>query len=49
MAIIDQTREDTEETANASRPYNEKRLLAFPTDGKVYEWDEDTTAWVEIT
>jgi len=23
--------------------------IAFPTDGKVYKWDEDTTAWVEIT
>ena len=23
--------------------------VAFPTDGKVYKWDEDTTAWVEIT
>tara|TARA_R110000787_G_scaffold266663_1_gene372879 strand:+ start:192 stop:383 length:192 start_codon:yes stop_codon:yes gene_type:complete len=33
MAIIDQTREDAEETANASRPYNEKRLLAYPTIG----------------
>ena len=21
---------------------------AYPTDGKVYEWDEDTTAWVEV-
>ena len=20
----------------------------YPTDGKVYEWNEDTTAWVEI-
>ena len=22
---------------------------AYPTDGKVYEWDEDTTNWVEVT
>ena len=22
---------------------------AYPDDGKVYEWDEDTTAWVEVT
>ena len=22
---------------------------AYPTDGKLYEWDEDTTAWVEVT
>ena len=22
--------------------------VAYPTDGKVYEWDEDTTAWVEV-
>ena len=21
---------------------------AYPTDGKVYKWDEDTTAWVEV-
>ena len=20
---------------------------AYPTDGKLYQWDEDTTAWVE--
>ena len=23
--------------------------VAFPTDGKQYEWDEDTTNWVEVT
>ena len=22
---------------------------AYPTDGKMYQWDEDTTAWVEVT
>jgi hypothetical protein len=22
---------------------------AYPDDGKVYEWNEDTTAWVEVT
>jgi hypothetical protein len=22
---------------------------AYPTDGKMYNWDEDTTAWVEVT
>jgi hypothetical protein len=22
---------------------------AYPTDGKMYTWDEDTTAWVEAT
>jgi hypothetical protein len=21
----------------------------YPDDGKFYEWDEDTTSWVEIT
>jgi hypothetical protein len=21
---------------------------AYPTDGKMYTWDEDTTAWVEV-
>jgi hypothetical protein len=23
--------------------------VAYPDDGKVYEWDEATTAWVEVT
>jgi hypothetical protein len=23
--------------------------VAMPTDGKVYSWDEATTAWVEVT
>ena len=23
--------------------------IAMPADGKMYRWDEDTTAWVEIT
>ena len=23
--------------------------IAMPDDGKMYRWDEDTTAWVEIT
>ena len=23
--------------------------IAYPDDGKVYEWNEGTTAWVEIT
>ncbi len=23
--------------------------VAYPTDGKMYTWDEDTTAWVEVT
>lgn len=22
--------------------------VAYPTDGKMYKWDEDTTTWVEI-
>ena len=22
---------------------------AYPDDGKMYTWDEDTTAWVEVT
>ncbi len=21
----------------------------YPDDGSVYEWDEDTTSWVEVT
>ena len=23
--------------------------VAYPTDGKVYRWDEETTNWVEVT
>ena len=23
--------------------------VAMPTDDKMYEWDEDTTSWVEVT
>jgi hypothetical protein len=23
--------------------------VSYPDDGKVYEWDETTTAWVEVT
>ena len=23
--------------------------VAYPTDDKMYEWDEDTTSWVEVT
>lgn len=23
--------------------------VAYPTDGKMYRWDEDTTNWVEVT
>ena len=22
---------------------------AYPDDGKMYNWDEDTTAWIEVT
>jgi hypothetical protein len=23
--------------------------IAYPTDGKTYQWDEDTTTWLEVT
>lgn len=23
--------------------------VAYPDDGKIYEWNEDTTSWVEVT
>jgi hypothetical protein len=23
--------------------------VAYPTDGKMYRWDEDTTNWIEVT
>ena len=26
-----------------------KAPVAYPTDGKMYQWDEDTTSWVEVT
>ena len=41
-----------------SQPYNSWTLdasndwqppTAYPDDGKVYEWNEDTTNWTEIT
>jgi hypothetical protein len=41
------------------KPYNSWTLnedtclwdspIAYPTDGLMYEWDEDTTSWVETT
>jgi len=26
-----------------------KSPVDYPTDGKVYSWDEETTSWVEVT
>lgn len=26
-----------------------KAPTTYPTDGKMYRWDEDTTSWVEVT
>lgn len=23
--------------------------IPYPTDGKIYSWDEDTTSWIELT
>jgi hypothetical protein len=23
--------------------------VPYPTDGKTYRWDEDTTSWLEVT
>lgn len=32
-----------EETCNWTAP------VAYPTDGKMYQWDEATTNWIEVT
>ena len=42
------------DTANTLSTYNPTTGIftsptPFPDDGKDYEWDEDTTSWVEIT
>jgi len=29
--------------------YDWKAPVAYPTDGKTYTWDEDSTSWVEVT
>jgi len=29
--------------------YRWEAPVAYPDDGKLYDWDEDTTNWIEIT
>ena len=42
------------ETGFSSWVFDENRCVfnapvTYPTDGKMYQWDEDTTSWVEVT
>ena len=57
-AGIGYTYDSTKDAFIAPKPYASWTLnnttckwespVAFPTDGKIYEWDEDTTNWKEI-
>jgi len=57
-AGIGYTYDSTRDAFYAPQPYaswtlNEGTCLwesptAYPTDGKAYTWDEDTTSWVEV-
>ena len=56
-AAVGYTYDKTKDAFIAPKPYPSWVLVedtcqweaptAMPDDGKVYEWDEDTTAWVE--
>tara|TARA_R110000803_G_scaffold141748_1_gene208149 strand:+ start:1087 stop:1506 length:420 start_codon:yes stop_codon:yes gene_type:complete len=58
-AGVGDTYDSSKDAFYASQPYpswtlNEETCLwvaptAYPTDGLAYDWDEDTTSWVEIT
>ena len=42
------------ENGYASWVFNEEACsfdppTPYPTDGKVYKWDEPTTSWIEVT
>ena len=53
------TYDKTRDAFNAPQPYASWTLVEatcqwesptpYPTDGEMYTWDEDTTAWVEAT
>ena len=57
-AGIGYTYDSTKDAFIAPKPYASWTLnnttckweppVTFPTDGKIYEWDEDTTNWTEI-
>ena len=58
-AGIGYTYDSTRDAFYPTKPYsswtlNEDSCLwepptAYPDDGKLYDWDEDTTSWVEIS
>ena len=58
-AGVGDTYDSSKDAFYAPQPYpswtlNEETCLwvaptAYPTDGLAYDWDEDTTSWVEIT
>ena len=37
------------ELTRNGEPWNWEAPTAYPDDGKVYEWNEPSTAWVEVT
>jgi len=57
-AGIGMTYDSVRDAFYAPQPYNSWTLnedtclweapVAMPTDDKMYEWDEDTTSWVEV-
>ena len=58
-AAVGDTYDATRDAFIAPQPYPSWTLdeatcqwaasVAMPDDGKMYEWNEDTTAWVEVT
>jgi len=58
-AGVGDTYDATRDAFIAPQPYSSWTLndttclwsapTAYPDDGKMYEWNEDTTAWVEVT
>ena len=58
MAVIGGTYDKTNDVFVQPKPYPSWTLdgshdwqppTIYPDDGKVYNWNEDTTAWVEVT
>ena len=58
MAVIGGTYDKTNDVFVQPKPFPSWTLdgshdwqppVAYPDDGKLYNWNEDTTAWVEVT
>tara|TARA_B110000046_G_C12959698_1_gene383935 strand:- start:35 stop:352 length:318 start_codon:yes stop_codon:yes gene_type:complete len=58
MAVIGGTYDKTNDVFVQPKPFPSWTLdgshdwqppVAYPDDGKIYEWNEDTTNWTEIT